>query len=165
MSDEGTSDATSRDEAFGAAGADASAGPDGLREGIRGYLRAMHEAYLGAGGGTGERTLATAPFTVAVVAARSLHLIATRDAIEAPAGAADTDAVGALQWRIVFFDPSVLAALDAVPAGPDEIPGVRDVVGVSSTLYHFVAGPGAALTPHHATHTGTGLAHREQADR
>jgi hypothetical protein len=152
------------------ANASASAGPGGLREGIRGYLRAMHEAYLAAGGGTGGvggHTLATAPFTVVVVAAHSLHLIATRDAVAAPAGTADADAdaVGALEWRIVFFDPSVLAALDAVPAGPDEIPAVRDAVGASSTLYHFVAGPGAALTPHHATHTGTGLAYREQADR
>ncbi len=167
MTDDEASEATAgrQGRAASAGAASTSAGPGGLREGIRGYVRAMHEAYLAAGGGSGERTLATAPFTVVVVAARSLHLIATRDEVAAPSGVADTDAVGALEWRIVFFDPSVLPALDAVPTGPDEIPGVLGAVGASSTLYHFVAGPGAALTPHHATHTGTGLAHRERAAR
>lgn len=147
-----------------------------LRDGIRAYLRAMHQAYLAAGGGRraapddGDSeddgaTLADAPFTVAVVAARSLHLIATREHLDAPSGDADTDAAGPLAWRTVFLDASVLPALDDIPSGPDEISAVRAATGITATLYHLAAGPGAALTPHHATHTGTGLAHRELAGR
>lgn len=144
---------------------DAAHGPAGLRDGIRAYLRAMHQAYLDAGGGTTEGSLGDVPFTVAVVAARSLHLVATREEVPAPAGAADDDAVGPVRWRTVFLDPSVVPALGVVPAGADEIPAVRDAVGISTTLYHLAAGPGGALTPHHATHTGTGLATRERAGR
>ena len=144
------------DEVHGQAGS--------LRDGIRAYLRAMHEAYLAAGGG-GSATLEAAPFTVVAVAARSLHLIATHEEVAAPGGVADTDTAGPLQWRTVFLDASVLAALDEVPSGPDEIAAVRDATGITDTLYHLAAGPGAALTPHHATHTGTGLAHRERAGR
>ncbi|MBW3605441.1 MAG: hypothetical protein KY460_11150 [Actinobacteria bacterium] len=150
-----------------------------LRAGLRRYVHAMHEAYLAAGGGHGDDSLASSPFTVVVVAARSLHLIATREAVAAPAATeaaaredvevstdtAETDALGGLAWRLLFLDPSVVAELGDIPAGSDEIAAVREVLGVGSTLYHLAAGPGAALTAHHATHTGTGLAHRELAGR
>ena len=35
---------------------------------------------------------------------------------------------------------------------------VRRVLGVGTYLYHLVVEPGSQLTPHHATHAGTGLA-------
>ena len=62
-------------------------------------------------------------------------------------------------WELRFFDPVVLPALGLVaeaggPA-PDE---VRRVLGVGTYLYHLVVEPGSQLTPHHATHAGTGLA-------
>jgi len=92
----------------------------------------MHRAYLAAGGGAGDQKLAARVYTVAVVVARSLHLIATREEITALVGRADTDRVGPMEWRTGFLDPSVLPALTDVPAGPTSSlrrAGDRKVVG------------------------------------
>jgi hypothetical protein len=136
----------------------------GLRDAVVSYVRAMHEAFLAAGGGQDPaRGLAAGPFTVVAAAGRSLHLIATRNPIAAPRHGAVDCTAGPLSWTVVFVDPTVEPTLGDVPAGPDEIAAVRDALAVEQTLYHLVVGPGAAMTPHHATHTGTGLAHRELA--
>jgi hypothetical protein len=62
-------------------------------------------------------------------------------------------------WRLRFFDPVVLPVLGLVAetAGPDP-DEVRRVLGIRTYLYHLVVEPGSQLTPHHATHAGTGLA-------
>jgi hypothetical protein len=44
---------------------------------------------------------------------------------------------------------------EATGPDPDE---VRRVLGIRTYLYHLVVEPGSQLTPHHATHAGTGLA-------
>lgn len=134
-----------------------------LREAVGSYVAAVHDAYLEAGGGTDGTGLAAGPFTVVAAAARSLHVLATREELEVPeGGAADPAETGPLTWRLTFLDPSVAPALGEVPGGPDEAAGVQDVLGVDEVLYHLVVGQGSTLTGHHAMHTGTGIAHREQ---
>lgn len=136
---------------------------DDLRDAVGGYVRAVHDAYLDAGGGSAGEGLAAGPFTVVAAAARSLHVLATRDEIEVPErGAAEPSELAGLTWTLVFLDPSVLPELADVPNGPDEPRAVMDRLGVDRVLYHLVVGQGSALTSHHAMHAGTGLAHREQ---
>lgn len=134
-----------------------------LRDAVGGYVRAVHGAYLDAGGGSEGAGLASGPFTVVAAAGRSLHLLATRDEIDVPErGTAEPSELDGLTWTLVFLDPSVLPELADVPTGPDEPRAVLDVLGVDRALYHLVVGQGSALTSHHAMHAGTGLAHREQ---
>ena len=58
-----------------------------------------------------------------------------------------------------FFDPVVLPVLGLVAEADGPAPEeVRRVLGVGTYLYHLVVEPGSQLTPHHATHAGTGLA-------
>lgn len=140
--------------------------PGDLRGALASYVAAVHEAYLDAGGGDDGHGLAAAPFTVVAAAASSLHLVATSDEVEAPArGTAEPVEEGSLTWQLKFLDPSILPELGDIPAGPDEPPAVQAVVGVEHVLYHLVVGQGSALTGHHAMHTGTGIAHREQQRR
>lgn len=135
---------------------------DDLREAIGAYVRALHRSYLEAGGGGENAGLAAGPFTVVAAAARSLHLLATREEVAIPErGAAEPSELDGLEWTIVFLDPSALPELASVPDGPDEPGAVQEALGVERTLYHLVVGQGSALTSHHAMHAGTGLAHRE----
>lgn len=137
-----------------------------LRTAIGSYVAAVHDAYRDAGGGRDGRGLSAEPFTVVAAAARSLHLLATPDDVAAPDhGTAAPVEQGALTWQLKFLDPSVAPELAAVPAGPDEPAAVQQALGVETVLYHLVVGQGAALTGHHAMHTGTGIAHREQRRR
>lgn len=137
-----------------------------LRDAVASYVEALHRAYLDAGGGRAGFGLAAGPFTVVAAAARSLHLVATRDEIEAPqAGAQQARTVETLEWRLVFLDPSVSPPLAEVEAGPDEAADVRAALGIERALYHLVVGQGSTLTSHHAMHAGTGIAHREQQGR
>lgn len=134
-----------------------------LRRAVGSYVAAVHEAYRDAGGGRDGRGLAATPFTVVAAAASSLHILATRDPVEAPdRGTGAQVESGDLSWQLKFLDPSVAPALGDVPAGPDEASAVQDALGVDHVLYHLVVGQGSALTGHHAMHTGTGIAHREQ---
>lgn len=138
---------------------------DDLREAVAAYVRALHRAYLTAGGGRGDAGLAAGRFTVVAAAAHSLHLLATRDEIAVPETGRDQPAqLEGLAWTLVFLDPSVLPDLAAVPSGPGEPLTVRETVGAGSTLYHLVVGQGSMLTSHHAMHAGTGIAHRERRD-
>ena len=64
-----------------------------------------------------------------------------------------------LAWELRFFDPVVLPVLGLVAETDGPAPEeVRRVLGVGTYLYHLVVEPGSQLTPHHATHAGTGLA-------
>ena len=141
----------------------APTGAADLRSAVAGYVAAVHDAYLAAGGGQEGRGLAEGPFTVVAAAASSLHVLATRDPVDAPdRGTAAPVRSGGLEWQLKFLDPSVAPPLGDVRGGPDEAAAVQDALGVDRVLYHLVVGQGSALTGHHAMHTGTGIAHREQ---
>jgi hypothetical protein len=140
-----------------------AAGPADLRGALADYVHALHqswwEAVRGAGGDPATLPLGTGTFTVAVVAAQQLHLIATRDPL--PARAAHEQPVegrlGELAWEVRFLDATVVPAL----AGP--VPGdgadITDILGIDTTLYHLRVSVDGALSAHQAMHAGTGLAH------
>lgn len=137
-----------------------------LRSAVGSYVRAVHEAYLTAGGGEEGRGLADGPFTVVAAAASSLHVLATRDGVDAPdRGTTEPEGTQDLTWQLKFLDPSVAPQLNDVPCGPNEAAAVQEALGIERVLYHLVVGQGSALTGHHAMHTGTGIAHREQQHR
>lgn len=139
-----------------------------LREALTGYVRALHEAYLGAvqrrGAPVEATPLARAPFTVAVVAAERLHLVATRQQLpprRSHEQVAD-ERLGPLEWQVRFFDRSVLPELgepwSAATGGDGGEPDVLALLGITDSLYHLMVELQAALTPHQALHAGTGLA-------
>jgi hypothetical protein len=144
------------------------ASPESMRSAMAEYVSAVHRAYLDASEGLspGERArlplVAAGHFTVAAVGTRNLHVIATVDELPPPTGQeiAIPGTAGELVWTLRFFDPVVVPALGLVdeseaPAGRE----VRDVLGLSRIVYHLTVPPGGGLTPHHALHSGTGLAH------
>jgi hypothetical protein len=97
--------------------------------------------------------LAGGPLTVAAVAARNLHVLATRESL-GPVREPEVELpgeVGGLRWALRFYDPVVLPALSLIDesAGPafDE---VRSALGIGTVLYHLVAEPGAGLSEHQA---------------
>ncbi len=151
-----------------------------MRQAMADFVAAVHEAYLAQArllppAAQARLPLLQAPrLTVAAAGARNLHVIGTAESFPAPVGQEVelTGEADGLAWELRFFDPVVLPVLGLVaeadgPA-PDE---VRRVLGVGTYLYHLVVEPGSQLTPHHATHAGTGLASahaaaaREQAGR
>lgn len=144
----------------------AGAGPEGLRRALAAYVAALHEAYLEVAGRAApdrldELPLAGAPFSVAVVAAPDLHLVATREPLPALAVHEEPlwGELGELSWQVRFLDATVLPELGAEP---DPARSARERVlaalGVGATLYHLMVGSDTALGPHHAMHAGTGLA-------
>lgn len=131
----------------------------GLREALAGYVAALHRSYLAAAGEhAGTLPLATATFTVAVVAADRLHLLATRDPLPAPRPHERPvdDAAPPLRWQVRFLDASVLPGLARGDAARLDVPAE---LSVTSTLYHLLVEVDATLDDHHAMHAGTGLAH------
>lgn len=143
-----------------------------MRDRLRDYVAALHHAYLGAAGvlPPGDRAalplLAAPRLTVAVAAARHLHVIATSDALPAPRGqeVQEDDRDGDLAWTVRFFDPVVLPALAQVDESAGPAPAdVRRVLGVADVAYHLTVAPGSGLTAHHAQHAGTGLANQHAA--
>lgn len=138
-------------------------GPASLRSALADYVHALHqswwEAVRGAGADPATLPLGTGAFTVAVVAARELHLVATRQPL--PARAAHEQPIegrlGELAWEVRFLDATVVPEL-AGPA-PDDGDDITDVLGVDTTLYHLRVSVDGALSPHQAMHAGTGLAH------
>lgn len=154
-------------------------GPDRMRQAVADYVTMAHEAYV-----RQARTLDPAsqaamslldgvPLHVAAVGTRHLHVIATRE----PLGGGQRGetvsmegAAGPLRWTLSFYDPVVVPALGLVDerAGP-AFAEVRRLLGIHSHVYHLTLDPRSGLNPHHAGHTGTGLANahasaaREQA--
>src|SRR6266508_2667495 len=105
--------------------------------------------------------LSAARLTVAAAGARNLHVVATEERFPAPLGQEVelTGEADGLTWSLRFFDPVVLPALGLVAESAGPAPEeVRRLLGVRTYLYHLVVEPGSQLTPHHATHAGTGLA-------
>lgn len=142
--------------------------PEAMRDAMAAYVRGLHQAYLDAAdlltpGDRARMPLVSADeITVAAVGTRVLHVIATTQSLPAPRGqeVGIEDALGDLQWTLRFYDPVIIPALGLIDEsdGPafDE---VRRQLGVSTVLYHLAVPPGSSLTPHHAQHAGTGLAH------
>lgn len=147
-------------------------GPEAMRSAMAEYVAAVHRAYLEASAALPPAERARLPlaasgtFTVAAVGTRYLHVVATTDALPAPAGqeisldGREQD----LSWSLRFFDPVVLPPLGLL----DETEGpqsqrVRDLLGITGVVYHLTVPPGGGLTTHHALHAGTGLAHSHAA--
>ncbi len=138
-----------------------------MRAAVAGYVQEIHRAYVDQAatfspGVQGRMPLMTAGrITVAAVAARNLHLLATTEELGPPRGqevalAADYGGIG---WELRFYDPVVLPDLGLLEER--EAPAFEEVkraLGVGTVLYHVVAQPGAGLSGHQATHVGTGLA-------
>lgn len=139
-----------------------------MRDAVAAYIREAHDAYLRAAmlqtpAVQGRLPLLSGePLAVAAIGARYLHLVGTRQALGAGrhADIAWVDGkVGPIAWRLHFFDPVVIPALGLI----DETEGpafaaAREAIGIRTYLYHLTLRPPADLDPHHAGHTGAGLA-------
>src|SRR3954470_2198322 len=90
--------------------------PEAMREAVAGYVQEIHRAYVDqaatfAPGVRGRMPLMTAGrITVAAVAARNLHVLATSESLGALRGpeVATQAAYGGLAWELRFYDPVVL---------------------------------------------------------
>lgn len=144
------------------------ASPEGMREAMAAYVRALHQAYVDAvmtlppGDRARLPLIAAGHITVAAVGVRNLHVIGTVEALPAPRGpeVEMRDSIDDLSWALRFFDPVVVPALGVI----DESHGaahddVRGALGIRTVAYHLAVPPGGSLTSHHALHAGTGLAH------
>lgn len=147
-------------------------GPEEMRTVTAEFVHVLHGAYLDRARLLAPADRARLPLlsagnlTVAVAAARQLHLVATSDAFPAPAGpeVALDDELAGLAWTVRFFDPVVLPELGILPDdGPGAPAEVRRVLGVACVVYHLAVSPGGGLTAHHAQHAGTGLANQHAA--
>ncbi len=138
-----------------------------MREAVAAYVGEVHRVYVAQAmtfpaAVRGRMPLLSAgPVTVAAVAARHLHVLATRESlgpVRPPEVALDGSVEG-LSWTLRFFDPVVLPSLSLISesSGP-AFAEVRHALGVTTVIYHFVASPGSGLSAHHAAHVGTGLA-------
>ena len=146
--------------------------PEDMRRAVAGYVQEVHRAYVDQAltfppAVRGRMPLLAAQgLTVAAVAARNLHLLATTESLGPPQGqevALESEA-GPLRWQLRFFDPVVLPALGLL----DETSGpafaeVLHALGIGTVVYHVVAEPGAGLSAHQASHVGTGLANGHSA--
>lgn len=150
------------------------AGPLAMRAAVASYVEAVHGSYLAQAEAQLPAVrgrmplLAAGAFTVAAVAARKLHILATTESLgplQGPEVAVD-GTTGALAWSLRFFDPVVVPALGLIDEseGP-AFDAVRAALGIGTVLYHLVAGDGSQLSGHHAGHVGTGLAngHAQEA--
>lgn len=143
-------------------------GPEAMRQAMADYVRSLHQAYADAVATLppAERArlplVATDRLTVAAVGVRMLHVIGTVEELPAPRGpeVEITDSLDELAWTVRFFDPVIVPSLGLIDEsdGPD-YDEVRRALGIRTVVYHLAVPPGSSLTPHHALHAGTGLAH------
>ncbi len=146
--------------------------PEAMRAALAGYVEAVHGAYLEASRLLPPAEQARMPlvddagFTVVAVGTSHLHVVATREALPSPQGQEVQleESLDGMRWTLRFVDPVVLPALglldeSVAPAHQD----VRRLLGIRTHLYHLAVAPGGGLTPHHAQHAGTGLAHAHAA--
>ena len=146
--------------------------PEDARRAVAGYVQEIHRAYLAQAltfppAIRGRMPLlAGGPVTVAAVAARNLHVLATHESLgplQGPEVSLRTELDG-LAWELRFYDPVVtpsLALLDET--GSPAFDEVKHALGVGTVIYHFVAQPGSDLSGHQASHVGTGLANGHSA--
>ena len=142
-----------------------------MRAAMADYVTGAHEAYVQAAAilppaVRGSLPLLQGHFTVVAAGVGNLHVIGTRETFPPPTGleVAIEGELPEMTWTLRFFDPVVAPELGLIDETSGE-PGaeVRRVLGISTHLYHLVVQPGAALGPHHAGHTGTGLANAHAA--
>jgi hypothetical protein len=141
--------------------------PEQMRAAVARYVEEIHRAYTAQAltfppAVRGRLPLLTpGPLTVAAVATRNLHILATRDPL-GPVRGPEVEVAGeveALRWTLRFFDPVVLPELALIDESAGAAFGeVRHALGVTTVVYHLVAEPGAGLSGHQAAHVGTGLA-------
>jgi hypothetical protein len=141
--------------------------PEDMRRAVAGYVQEIHRAYLDQAmtfppAVRGRMPLLTGGhLTVAAVAARNLHILATAESLgplREPEVSVET-ALDGLSWELRFYDSVVTPALALLEEsdGP-AFEEVRHALGIGTVVYHFVASPGAGLSGHQAAHVGTGLA-------
>lgn len=141
--------------------------PEQMREAVARYVEEIHRAYTAQAATFPPAVrgamplLAAGPLTVAAVAVRNLHLLATREPL-GPVQGPEVEVpgeTGGMHWVLRFYDPVVLPELSLIDesAGP-AFDQVKHALGVSTVVYHLVAEPGAGLSAHQAAHVGTGLA-------
>jgi hypothetical protein len=143
------------------------AAPEQMRAAVARYVEEIHRAYTAqamtfpAAVRGRLPLLAPGPLTVAAVAARNLHVLATRDPL-GPVRGQEVELSGSvegLSWTLRFFDSVVLPELALIDESAGAAFGeVRHALGVGTVVYHFVAQPGTGLSAHQAAHVGTGLA-------
>ncbi len=153
-------------------GVAAATGPEQMRASMASYVRSMHRAYIEATEPMtpGDRARLPLPrstaFTVLAVGTRYLHILGTTEHLPAPLGPEVQldDELGDLKWSLRFFDPVITPQLGMIDEreAPEPLQ-VREALGIRSVLYHLSLPPGGGLTPHHAQHAGTGLAHSHAA--
>lgn len=146
--------------------------PEQMRDAVAGYVQEIHRAYVDQAKTFPAAVRGRMPLldggtlTVAAVAARNLHLLATTEPLGPPQGqeVLVEASLPGLAWQLRFFDPVIVPSLALVDesAGPafDE---VRHALGVGTAVYHLIAQPGSGLSGHHAAHVGTGLANSHSA--
>jgi len=143
-------------------------GPEAMRATMAAYVAGAMGAYADAAAVLAPADRARMPLlaggevTIAVVGTRYLHLVGTAEHLPAPTGqeVAIADRSQDLRWQVRFYDPVIIPALGLVDEAERAEPGqVRSLLGIRTHLFHLVVGPGSGLTPHHAQHAGTGLAH------
>ena len=147
-------------------------GPEAMRRAMADYVRALHQAYVDALETLPPADRARLPLpsagriTVAAVGVRMLHVIGTTEPLPEPRPPeiALDDSLDDIAWTLRFFDPVVVPGLGLIDeaAGPD-YDEVRRALGIRTVVYHLAVPPGGSLTPHHALHAGTGLAHAHAA--
>jgi hypothetical protein len=146
--------------------------PEQMRDAVAGYVQEAHRAYVDqarmfAPAIRGRMPLLTGgPVTVAAVATRNLHLLATHERLGPVHGpeVAVTASLDGLEWELRCFDSVVLPALALLDEADGPAFGeVKHALGVSTVIYHVVASPGSGLSAHHAAHLGTGLANDHSA--
>lgn len=132
-----------------------------LRRALADYVKAVHSAYLSAArerdADVDALPLSSEPFTVAIVAADQLHLVATRDRLPAmqPHEQPIDDEVGPVRWQVRFLDATVVPELGDATAEIQT--DVLALLGVSDALYHLLVRTAGSLDSHQAMHAGTGL--------
>lgn len=146
--------------------------PEDMRAAMAAYVHGLHRAYLDAAELLTPGDRARMPLvreghiTVAAVGTRVLHVIGTAETLAPAQGpeVAINDDLPGLSWTLRFFDPVIIPALGLLDE--TENPAFEDVrrhLGLPTILYHLAVPPGSSLTPHHASHAGTGLAHAHAA--
>jgi hypothetical protein len=143
-----------------------------MRTAVADYVGQIHRSYL-----SQARTfppavrgrlalLAGERVQVAAVAARNLHVLATRESL-GPLREPEVELAGempGLRWTVRFFDPVVTPELGLLDERDGPAFGeIRHVLGIGTVVYHLTAEPGTGLTAHNAMHVGTGLANGHAA--
>lgn len=151
---------------------EAPTSPEQMRTAMADYVRGLHRAYLDASAPLAPADRARLPLlqanrlTVAAIGTRYLHVLATTESLPDPVGPeiGIDDSLDDLAWTLRFFDPVVAPGLGLIDEADEPRPDqVRHTLGIRSVTYHLTVPPGSGLTPHHALHAGTGLAHSHAA--